>query len=116
MAADDQALVALVLGTVGTYALRAIPVTAISRLKLPDFLHTWLIFVAEAVLSAYVALFLFWDATQSSIRIEPGTLLAISVVIAVHLWKRNLLLSVFAGVMTFGLFDLWHLHSAMDAS
>lgn len=114
MVADDSALIALALGTIGTYALRALPVTAISRLKLPEFIQTWLVFVAEAVLSAYVVLFLFWDATRSSIRIDPGAIFAISVVIVVHLRKRNLLLSVFAGTMIFGLFNLWISPAATD--
>lgn len=112
MAVDDSALIVLVIGTAATYALRALPITAISRLNLPDFVHTWLIFVAEAILSAYVALFLFWDAERSSLRLDPGALLAIGVVIAVHLWKRTLLLSTFAGVMTFGVLDLWLRHAA----
>jgi branched-subunit amino acid transport protein AzlD len=107
MAVDDPAFIVLAIGTIGTYALRALPVTAISRLHLPDFVRTWLIFVAEAILSAYVALFLFWDAARGNIRLDPAALLAIGLVIALHLWKRNLLLSIFAGVMTFGLFDLW---------
>lgn len=115
MAVDDPALIVLAIGTVATYALRALPVTAISRLNLPDFVRTWLIFVAEAILSAYVALFLFWDASRGSIRLDPAALLAIGLVIAVHLWKGNLLLSIFAGVMLFGLLDLWLLQAAGGA-
>lgn len=114
MAVNDPALIALVLGTIGTYALRALPVTAISRLNLPDFVRTWLIFIAEAVLSAYVALFVFWDSARGGIRVDPGALVAMGVVIAVHLWKRNLLFSVFAGVMVFGLLDLWFLPLIME--
>jgi branched-subunit amino acid transport protein len=116
MAVDNSALVVLAIGTVATYALRALPITAISRLNLPDFVRTWLIFVAEAILSAYVALFLFWDAKSGGLRLDPAALLGIGVVIAVHVWKRTLLLSIFAGVMIFGLFDLWLRHAAGGGS
>jgi len=112
MAVDSSALIVLAIGAVATYALRALPVSAISRLNLPDFVRTWLIFVAEAILSAYVALFLFWDAECSSLRLDSVALLAIGVVIAVHVWKRTLLLSIFAGVMIFGVLDLWLRHAA----
>ncbi len=105
MGADDTALIALGLAAVGTYAFRAFPVTMISRLTLPDYVRTWLVFVAESVITGFVALFLFWDVQAEALRITPATLFGTTVVVAVHLWRDNLLVSVFAGVAAYWLLD-----------
>lgn len=103
MDALDPPTLALGLMTVGTYLLRAVPLALVSRLTLPPAVDFWLRCAAEGVLAAFITLLFFWDGGEQVPLIRFDHLVAGTVVVSVHLWRGNVLHSVLAGTVSYGL-------------
>lgn len=92
-------VLAVVLGmALVTYLPRALPMTVLSRLSLPDWFRRWLSFVPVAVLASLLAPALVMPAGQWQIGTDNLSLLAALPTFAVALRTRSLLPSVLAGL------------------
>jgi branched-subunit amino acid transport protein len=106
MKMETKRLIFIFLGMAAvTYFPRLLPLFALSRIRLPDRLMTWLSYLPAAILSALV----FPGALLRDGRIDPGlgnpALWALAVSFLVAVKTRSLILTMIAGgvVMFFGL-------------
>lgn len=84
-----------------TYLLRALPITVLSRLRIPRPVERWLSFVPVSVMAALVASEVFRPDGR---WLEPGHnpyLLAALPTGLVYYWTRSLLGATLAGVACF---------------
>lgn len=103
MDALDPSILALGLMTLGTYLLRAVPLALVSRLTLPPRVDFWLRCAAEGVLAAFITLLFFWDGAGQVPLVRFHEVAAGALVVVIHLWRGNVLLSVLGGTVCYGL-------------
>ncbi|GLR77757.1 hypothetical protein GCM10007856_04250 [Azospirillum oryzae] len=96
-------MLALGFMALGTFLLRAVPLALVSRLTLAPSVDFWLRCAAEAVLSAFITLLLFWDDNARMPVLHLDHSLAGVAVVLVHLWRGSVLLSVLTGTLAYGL-------------
>ncbi|GAA4705029.1 branched-chain amino acid transporter permease [Phytohabitans rumicis] len=93
---DSYLITAVVLSAAVTWALRALPFTALARLRASDTVG-----YLAAHMPAGVMVILFAYCLRDLPLTDPDRLLApalaLAVTIGLHLWRRNALLSILAG-------------------
>lgn len=87
-----------------TYPSRWLPVAVLRQRNLPPAVTKWLEHVPAAALSALLAPLVFGGGAGLPL---PPRLLASIVALAVSWWKRDLTLTVIAGVLTMYLAQRW---------
>lgn len=99
-----MALTLLILGlAVGTYALRVLPLTILSRTTLPAWLEEWLRLVPGAVLAASLAQSLLVREGGLALTWRNVYLLAAVPTLVVAWRTRNMILTMLTGIGTFAL-------------
>jgi branched-subunit amino acid transport protein AzlD len=96
MTSLSEALVAVVLFALIILATRAFPFVLFSRRKPPRairFVEKYIPPMVMAILVVYCLKDIRWTAWPSGIR----ELAALAVVSALHIWKKNAMLSIFGG-------------------
>jgi branched-subunit amino acid transport protein len=87
----------------GTYLLRVLPITLLSRATLPAWLHDWLALVPGAVLAASLAQTLFVPDGRFDLSWHNLYLLAAAPTVLVAWRTRNVLLTMLSGMAAFAL-------------
>lgn len=87
----------------GTYLLRALPITLLSRATLPAWLTDWLALVPGAVLAASLAQTLFVRDGRFDLSWHNLYLLAALPTVLVAWRTRNVLLTMLSGMAAFAL-------------
>lgn len=91
----------IAVATVATFATRAIPFLFLSRHhEHPLLLHIGR-YLPAAVMSLLVVVFLVKSAKWSAPAFGADALLPCMVVVVLHLWRRNALLSIVAGTAAY---------------
>ena len=98
-------LVVLVVG-IGTYVIRAVSLVWGSHIAWPAWAETWLSFVTPAVLGALLGPLILLPAGHWLLPWRNPTLLASVPTVLVAWFTRNLLLTVFVGVVAFALLSI----------
>jgi branched-subunit amino acid transport protein len=84
-----------------TYALRALPITVLSRLRIPRPVERWLSYVPVSVMAALVAGEVFRpDGRWLPLGRNPYLLAAVPTGLVYH-WTKSLLGATAAGVLAF---------------
>ena len=92
-----RALAMILLSGAITYTLRALPFLAFGgERKMPRLMQRLAVTLPPAIMAALVVYCLKALPTQSATEWLP-TVSAVAVVVTLHLWKRNTILSVFGG-------------------
>jgi branched-subunit amino acid transport protein len=87
----------------GTFLLRALPLTVLSRVTLPEWLHDWLRLVPGAVLAASLAQAIFAPEGDLLLRWRNPYLLAALPAVLVAWRTRNMILTMLSGMATYAL-------------
>lgn len=100
------AMLLLILGMgLVTVVPRVLPLVTLSRVRLPASAERWLAYVPVAVISALLAVEVLVVDDRVSAP-DAGRLLPVVAVVAVALWRRSLVLSVTAGIVTAAVLQL----------
>lgn len=84
-----------------TFALRALPITVLSRVRIPEPVERWLSFVPVSVMAALVAGEVFRpDGHWLPLSSNPYLLAAVPTGV-VYYWTRSLLGATLAGILAF---------------
>ncbi|MHB1295675.1 MAG: AzlD domain-containing protein [Anaerolineae bacterium] len=89
----------------GTYTLRFLPLTVLSRANLPEWAHDWLSLVPGAVLAASLAQSLLIQDERLALSMDNAFLLAAVPTFLVAWRTRNVILTMLTGMTSYALLD-----------
>lgn len=97
---DTKALVAIIVMAVVTYLIRALPFLILQDKKTPDFIN----FLGKYLPFAIIGMLVMY--CLKDVSIVGGShgipeLIAILLIIVLHVWKRNTLLSIVSGTVCY---------------
>lgn len=101
---NAQFIMAVVLSSVVTITLRAMPIVLLSKLQLPTIIHTWLKFIPASIMAAIVTMEVLAKPALS----ESGwsiSALATLVCLATGILTRSLFLTVLVGIVAYMTFQ-----------
>ncbi len=105
---DSYMLAFIVTATVATFATRAIPFVFLAR----HHEHPLLLYIGRylpaAVMSLLVVVFLVRSAHWSAPAFGLDALIPCLVVVVLHLWRRNALVSIVAGTLVYMVIQQTH--------
>lgn len=95
----EYALLLFVMGAI-TFATRAVPFLLFGRRRAPDMV-LYLGRVMPPAVMAMLVIYCLKDINFMAYSFGAPELIACAVVVGLHLWKRNALLSIFAGTAAY---------------
>ncbi|WP_228276656.1 branched-chain amino acid transporter permease [Marinobacter sp. JSM 1782161] len=107
LSADSTAylLAFIAVGTAATFATRVIPFAFFSRHSEHPLIQHLGRYLPAAVMSLLVVIFLLRSGHWSAPMLGLDALVPSLVVVALHLWRRNALLSIIAGTACYMVFQ-----------
>ncbi|MDF1526775.1 MAG: AzlD domain-containing protein [bacterium] len=95
---DTQRLISIFLGMMFvTYIPRLLPLFALSQVRLPDLLMSWLSYLPAAILSALILPGALMRDGAIDAGISNPSLWALAASFVVAIWTRNLILTMVVG-------------------
>ena len=96
-----DAVILILVAAVVTFVLRAVPFVIFSgKREMPEFVKS----VANLMPAAIIAVLVIYCIKGDLVTLGMGTvnsLISICVVVLLHLWKRNILISIFGGTAVY---------------
>lgn len=88
-----------------TFLPRVVPISLLQRFTLPEVFERWLAFLPIAVIAALLTIEVLVVDGQIVRNIAEAPMVPVGVVALVALWRRSLIASVAAGVVTAALIE-----------
>lgn len=95
----EYALLLLVMGAI-TFATRAVPFVLLGHRRAPDMV-LYMGKVMPPAVMAMLVIYCLKDINFTQYSFGAPELIACAIVVGLHLWKRNALLSIFAGTAAY---------------